>query len=308
MYRERDPSLRLRRPPPARRSLLLTHKRIRGALPLIQHIRAPDLALLLAVRRAKQVERELRVAHARVRRHTARVDEDARGEEDGVRDRQPRRAALHVGRVQVRGGQVGRVVVRACVRVRVVLRLVRLPRCDGVGLRWGLRGFWCWCWFGRRLGSRSTLVLARVGDVGALCGRRADIGLDDLHALLRLPQPEVAAEPRLCAIQAWCVRVTVRDVCVAGGGVVVVDASAVGDTLVVRLRGVDDVGAGLTTEDLERQMLCVALCTCRVARGYGGEGGFGDRGRLGLTELVAVDVARTPAATELACRQMQLAQ
>ena len=81
----------------------------------------------------------------------------------------------------------------------------------------------------------------------------------------------------------------------AGGQVPVVSSGAVGDASIVRLGGVDDVRARFAAEDLEGQMLSVALCARGIAWWDGGEGGLGDGRRLGLAELVAVDVTGAPA-------------
>ena len=54
--------------------------------------------------------------------------------------------------------------------------------------------------------------------------------------------------------------------------------------------------SGFATEDLEGQMLGVSLCTGGISWWDRSERGLGDSGRLGLAELVAVDVACPPTA------------
>ncbi|KAH8115535.1 hypothetical protein DFH11DRAFT_1742601 [Phellopilus nigrolimitatus] len=67
--------------------------------------------------------------------------------------------------------------------------------------------------------------------------------------------------------------------------------SAVAQAGVVRLRVVDNVRAGLAAEDLEREVLRVARGASGIARRACRGGG----GRVGLPELIVVDVARASA-------------
>lgn len=63
------------------------------------------------------------------------------------------------------------------------------------------------------------------------------------------------------------------------------------DAFVVRLGGIDDVGSGLAAEYLEGQMLGIALSANDIPRRDSVWLGR----RLRLTELVTVDISRSPA-------------
>ena len=217
--------------------LLLADKRIRRAFPIFEHVLPAYFLLLFSIRRSEQVQRELSMRDPGIRGHTSWVHQYPRCKEDRVR--YGKMWGFGVLR-WINYREIRRVEVRANVGVRVVLRLrlVRLAGSERLSIG--------------RFGLRSASLLCSSRSVGRLDG--LDLGVDVFHAFLRLPHPEIAAEPGLRAVEARRVRVALGNLFVPGGGVEEVGSGTVADACVVRLGGVDDVRAGLAAEDLEREV------------------------------------------------------
>jgi hypothetical protein len=91
--------------------------------------------------------------------------------------------------------------------------------------------------------------------------------VDFFHRITRAAHPEVAAEPRLAAVEARGIGIAYRYT-FGAAEVVVVGPCAVHQALVVRLLWVDDVRSGLATEDLEGKVLGVARSAKAIAGRY----------------------------------------
>ncbi len=215
----------------------------------------------------------------RVRRGATRVHKNPRRAEHRVRYEQ--RPALRRGHLLPAVLDRHRVVVRPRIRVRVHRVALLPPVLRSVIHLLHSRSR------GRTVALRARLLHERVARRNLLHLRPVHIAppqrarvlalLRALHRIARRAHPQVPAEPRLAAVEARRVGLTRRDAFRAAQ-VLEVRARAVCEATVVRLRGVNDMRAGLAAEHLERKVLCVTQRALVVARGYG----IGLRGRLGL--------------------------